>query len=107
MQLIERGQVGLDDPLHGTYLNSTPGKRSTGSQSWGGINNTHFWLHPSRQIGGILPMQFLPFVDAAALDALDTFERGTIRTRGPLTLFVFPLDPVTTSFVYRINIASP
>jgi methyl acetate hydrolase len=53
-----------------------PGKRSTGSLSWGGINNTLFWLDPRRDVGGILLMQFLPFVDPTALDVLDTFERG-------------------------------
>ena len=64
---------------------AVPGKRSAGSLSWGGINNTHFWIDPSRDVAGILLMQFLPFVDPAALDVLDAFERG----------------------VYRISIASP
>jgi CubicO group peptidase (beta-lactamase class C family) len=55
---------------------AVPGKRSIGSLSWGGINNTLFWLDPRREVGGILLMQFLPFVDPAALDVLDAFERG-------------------------------
>jgi methyl acetate hydrolase len=56
-----------------------PGKRSTGSLSWGGINNTLFWLDLRRDVGGILLMQFLPFVDPAALDVLDVFERGVYQ----------------------------
>jgi CubicO group peptidase (beta-lactamase class C family) len=56
---------------------AAPGKRSAGSLSWGGINNTHFWLDPSRQVAGILLMQFLPFVDPSAIDVLEAFERGT------------------------------
>ena len=59
---------------------ATPGKRAAGSLSRGGINNTHFWLDSSRGIAGILLMQFLPFVDPSALDALDTFERGVYES---------------------------
>ena len=53
-----------------------PGKRAGGSLSWGGINNTHFWIDPSRDVAAVLLMQYLPFVDPTALDVLDTFERG-------------------------------
>jgi CubicO group peptidase (beta-lactamase class C family) len=59
---------------------AVPGKRSTGSVSWGGINNTHFWLDPARNVAGILLMQFLPFADHAALDALDGFERAVYES---------------------------
>ena len=52
------------------------GKQSIGSLSWGGINNTLFWLDPPQGVAGILMMQFLPFVDPAALELLDAFERG-------------------------------
>jgi CubicO group peptidase (beta-lactamase class C family) len=27
-----------------------PGKRSAGSLSWGGINNTYFWIDPARGV---------------------------------------------------------
>jgi CubicO group peptidase (beta-lactamase class C family) len=53
-----------------------PGKRSAGSLSWGGINNTYFWLDPTRGIAGVILMQFLPFADRRALDVYDGFERG-------------------------------
>lgn len=56
-----------------------PGKRSPGSLSWGGINNTFFWIDPTRGIAGVIMMQYLPFADAKALAVYDAFERGTYR----------------------------
>lgn len=56
-----------------------PGKRSPGSLSWGGINNTYFWIDPARGIAGVIMMQYLPFADAKALSTYDTFERGAYR----------------------------
>jgi len=56
-----------------------PGKRSPGSLSWGGINNTYFWIDPARGIGGVIMMQYLPFADAKALATYDTFERGAYQ----------------------------
>jgi CubicO group peptidase (beta-lactamase class C family) len=53
-----------------------PGKRSPGSLSWGGINNTYFWIDPSRGIAGVILMQYLPFADVKALAVYDAFERG-------------------------------
>ena len=57
-----------------------PGKRSPGSLSWGGINNTFFWIDPARGIGGVLMMQYLPFADAKALAVYDAFERAVYQT---------------------------
>jgi CubicO group peptidase (beta-lactamase class C family) len=56
------------------------GKRSAGSLSWGGINNTYFWIDPARRVGGVILMQYLPFADTKALAAYDAFERGVYRT---------------------------
>jgi methyl acetate hydrolase len=56
-----------------------PGKRSPGSLSWGGINNTYFWIDPSRGIAGMILMQYLPFADAKALAVYDAFERGAYQ----------------------------
>jgi CubicO group peptidase (beta-lactamase class C family) len=64
------------------YLITTdaiPGKRSAGSLSWGGINNTYYWLDPARGITGTIMMQFLPFADRKALDLYDAFERGVYQ----------------------------
>jgi CubicO group peptidase (beta-lactamase class C family) len=55
------------------------GKRSPGSLSWGGINNTYFWIDPSRGISGVILLQYLPFADAKALAAYDAFERGAYQ----------------------------
>jgi len=56
-----------------------PGKRSPGSLSWGGINNTFFWIDPSRGIAGVIMMQYLPFADAKALATCDAFERSVYQ----------------------------
>jgi CubicO group peptidase (beta-lactamase class C family) len=58
---------------------AVPGKRSAGSLSWGGINNTYYWIDPTRDLTGVIMMQFLPFADHKALAAYDTFERGIYR----------------------------
>lgn len=55
------------------------GKRSAGSLSWGGINNTYFWVDPARGIAGVILMQFLPFADSKALAVYDSFERGVYQ----------------------------
>jgi len=56
-----------------------PGKRSAGSLSWGGIDNTYFWIDPERGIAGVILMQFLPFADTKALAVYDAFERGVYQ----------------------------
>jgi methyl acetate hydrolase len=64
------------------YLITTdaiPGKRSAGSLSWGGINNTYYWLDPARGVTGTIMMQFLPFADRKALALYDAFERGVYQ----------------------------
>jgi CubicO group peptidase (beta-lactamase class C family) len=58
------------------------GKRSAGSLSWGGINNTYFWIDPARGIAGVALMQLLPFADTKALAICDTFERGVYQLPG-------------------------
>jgi methyl acetate hydrolase len=51
------------------------GRRSAGSLSWGGINNTYFWVDQARGVAGVILMQYLPFVDSKALAVYDAFER--------------------------------
>jgi CubicO group peptidase (beta-lactamase class C family) len=58
---------------------AVPGKRSAGSLSWGGINNTYYWLDPTRGVTGVILMQFLPFADRKALALYDAFERGVYQ----------------------------
>jgi methyl acetate hydrolase len=59
--------------------NQVQGKRSPGSLSWGGINNTFFWIDPARGVAGVIMMQYLPFADAKALAIYDAFERGAYQ----------------------------
>jgi methyl acetate hydrolase len=59
--------------------NQVPGRRSPGSLSWGGINNTYFWVDPATGVAGVIMMQYLPFADAKALAVYDAFERGTYQ----------------------------
>jgi len=59
--------------------NQVAGKRSPGSLSWGGINNTFFWVDPAKGIAGVIMMQYLPFADAKALATYDVFERGAYQ----------------------------
>ena len=59
-----------------------PGKRSPGSLSWGGINNTYFWIDPRRGIAGVILMHYLPFADAKALAVYDAFERAAYQLAG-------------------------
>ena len=58
---------------------AVPGKRSAGSLSWGGVNNTYFWVDRASGIAGVVMMQFLPFADRKALALYDAFERGVYR----------------------------
>jgi methyl acetate hydrolase len=58
---------------------AVPGKRSAGSLSWGGINNTYFWVDQARGVAGVILMQFLPFADRKALAIHDVFEHGVYR----------------------------
>jgi methyl acetate hydrolase len=65
-------------------VDQVPGKRSPGSLSWGGINNTYFWVDPSRGIAGVILMQYLPFADAKALAVYDAFERAAYQAAGAI-----------------------
>jgi CubicO group peptidase (beta-lactamase class C family) len=54
--------------------------RSAGGLAWAGLANTYFWLDATRNIGGVILMQLLPFADKAALDLFATFERGIYQS---------------------------
>jgi len=65
-------QITAADPKYAKF-------RSPGSLSWGGINNTHFWIDPQRQIAGIVMMQVLPFYDDASMGVLRGIEEIVYR----------------------------
>jgi len=48
--------------------------RSSGSYSWAGLFNTHFWVDPQQGIAAVLLMQVLPFYDDLCIQLLKDFE---------------------------------
>lgn len=68
-----------------TFLINTQdvlGGRSAGSLAWAGLNNTYYWLDPTRRVAGVLMTQILPFADPAVLGALSAFEAAVYKTIG-------------------------
>ena len=65
-------QIQSADPQYAKY-------RSPGSLSWAGINNTHFWIDPKRQVAAIVLMQVLPFYDDDAIKVLRDIEEIVYR----------------------------
>lgn len=56
-----------------------PGGRSAGSVAWAGLNNTYYWLDPTRHVAGAIFTQILPFADPDVLRLLHEFERAVYR----------------------------
>ncbi len=54
----------------------TPEGRSPGSLAWAGLANTYFWVDPARDVGGVIMMQLLPFIDPKAMELYGALERG-------------------------------
>jgi CubicO group peptidase (beta-lactamase class C family) len=63
-------------------LDEGPNGRSAGSQAWGGIANSYFWLDPVKRVTGVLITQILPFGDPIVLDLMGEFERGVYGLPG-------------------------
>ncbi len=59
-----------------------PGRRSADSLAWAGLNNTYYWLDPTRKVAGVFMTQILPFADPAVLAALDGFEAAVYEAIG-------------------------
>lgn len=62
----------------GLVLNTQqqPGMRATGSGTWAGIFNTHFWIDPTTGITGAIYSQFLPFVTPGSMQMYADFEKA-------------------------------
>jgi methyl acetate hydrolase len=58
---------------------TAPNRRTTGSGTWAGIFNTHFFVDPSREIGVVVMMQTLPFYDEAAMKVYAGVEEAVYR----------------------------
>ncbi|MDQ3699642.1 MAG: beta-lactamase family protein, partial [Chloroflexota bacterium] len=59
-----------------------PTGRSANSWAWAGVNNTYFWVDPTRRVAGVLLTQLLPFCDPAVLDLFARFEHAVYASRG-------------------------
>ena len=68
-------QIAARDPR---YTNL----RSPGSLSWAGLNNTHFWIDPGRQVAVVVLMQVLPFYDEGCIRTLRGIEEIVYRHLG-------------------------
>ncbi len=64
----------------GFQINVTDGtathERAAGSYTWGGINNTHFWVDPKSGIGVVILTQVLPFYNTVSMDVVKRFEKS-------------------------------
>jgi methyl acetate hydrolase len=58
-----------------------PGRRAAGSGGWAGIDNTYFWVDPTRRLTGALYTQCLPFLEPACVQLLDDVERALYAAR--------------------------
>jgi methyl acetate hydrolase len=58
---------------------TAPTGRSAGSLAWAGLANTYFWIDPSKNIGGVILMQLLPFADPQALQTFADFESSVYK----------------------------
>ena len=60
----------------GFMLNTAeaPTGRSAGSLAWAGLGNTYFWIDPRKRVAGVILMQYLPFADPKAIQALYAYE---------------------------------
>jgi methyl acetate hydrolase len=50
-------------------------ERGAGSYSWGGIDNTHFWVDPKNGIGVVILTQVLPFYNPTSMDVVKRLEK--------------------------------
>ena len=71
---------GRRDCASGSFENVSCVARILGpafaSMSWAGINNTHFWVDPKRQIAAVILMQVQPFYDEACMKIYHDFEEA-------------------------------
>ena len=57
-----------------TNLADLPGRRSAGSQFWGGLACSYFWVDPTKNLAGLMMMSYFPFADPDSLAIFDTLE---------------------------------
>ncbi len=71
--------AGKDTFGFGFQIAATDGaavhERGAGSYTWGGIDNTHFWVDPGNGIGVVILTQVLPFYNDTSMSVLKRFEK--------------------------------
>ena len=60
-----------------TNLTDMPGRRRAGSQFWGGLACSYYWVDPKSNLTGLVMMSYLPFADQDGLDLCETLERDS------------------------------
>ena len=68
---------GVEDRFtHGFLMNpkAYAKGRSAGSLAWAGIQNTFYWIDPSKKLCATIMMQYYPFCDREAMSLLREFE---------------------------------
>jgi methyl acetate hydrolase len=50
-------------------------ERGAGSYSWGGLDNTHFWVDPKNGVAVVVLTQVLPFYNTVSMDVVKRFEK--------------------------------
>ncbi|HWA19166.1 MAG TPA: serine hydrolase domain-containing protein [Devosia sp.] len=79
--------LALDNPVGSkwslcahTNLADIPGRRKAGSQFWGGLGSSYYWVDPTSNLAGLIMLSYFPFADRAGLDLFETLERESYST---------------------------
>jgi CubicO group peptidase (beta-lactamase class C family) len=59
-----------------------PGRRRAGSQFWGGLASSYFWVDLKSDLAGLIMMSYFPFADKDGLDLFEALERDAYATFG-------------------------
>lgn len=63
-----------------TNLIDMPGRRRAGSQFWGGLASSYFWVDPRSDLAGLVMLSYFPFADADGLELFAALERDAYAT---------------------------
>ncbi len=63
-----------------TNLDDIPGRRRAGSQFWGGLGCSYFWLDATAGLAGLVMMSYFPFADQDGMDVFDALEADSYAT---------------------------
>jgi CubicO group peptidase (beta-lactamase class C family) len=63
-----------------TNLTDIPGRRRAGSQFWGGLASSYYWIDPKSDLAGLVLFSYLPYADQDGLDLFETLERDAYAT---------------------------